>query len=286
MNLIAILLVLAADRYTDILGKFRCYQWFSCYTSLIEQKVLTKVKLHPVLALLAIFLPLIVVVVLVQCLLFQFWWGIFGWLFNLAILFYCMPDSYLRRRLNHYFEAQNKGDNEAAYLCLNLDNPKAVEDASSLHHEAVKHILVHGNQATFTMIFWFVLLGGVGAIVYRFLLEFNNLAKGEHSKFAKQQPLAEFTQQLFDWVPVRIVALGYGLVGNFMGSFIHWLQMLPAVPALNNQLLIETGLHALSYAGSDEIPESAEIEAIDLVDRVMVVFLVIIAMLTLAMWLG
>lgn len=61
------------------------------------------------------------------------------------------------------------------------------------------------------MIFWYFLLGPVAALSYRLLA-----LAAEHS----QQPaLAERAAQLrhaFDWLPVRLLAASFALVGNFV----------------------------------------------------------------------
>ncbi len=286
MNIIAILFALALDRFTEVSAKFRCFQWFRCYIHLLQQKVFSKMKLHPFVGMVVILLPVILVVGLLQLLLFQFWWGVLGWVFNFALLFYCLGNTCLRRELSHYFEAVAKGDYAGAYLSLNLSSQAPVNDPQTLRKEVVKQIFIKGNRQIFVFLFWFVLLGGVGVMLYRLFLELLTMVREPDSLYAAQQNKVEYCVQVMDWVPVRLVGVGFALAGSFMGSFTHWLRMLVAVPSANDQILIETGLHALNYSGVEVLPEQAEIEAVDLVERVLTLFLVIIALLTLSMWLG
>lgn len=286
MNIIVILFALALDRFTVVSTRLRSFQWFRCYLHLLQQKLFSKVKMHPVLGMVVALLPLIILIGLLQLLLFQFWLGILGWLFNFFLLFYCLGDTCLRREFSHYFEAAAKGDYEAAFLSLNWDGMGEIKDHQAFRKEVLKRIFIKGNRQIFAFLFWFVLLGGVGVIVYRLFLELCTMAGDEDSPYASQRAKIECCVQIMDWAPVRVVGLGFALAGSFMGSFTHWLRMLIAIPAVNNQLLIETGFHGLNYSGADPLPEQAEEEAIDLVERVLTLFLVIIALLTLSMWLG
>ncbi len=67
------------------------------------------------------------------------------------------------------------------------------------------------TQSFFAIIFWYFQLGPVAALSYRLLA----LAE-EHGQNPAVVERAAQLRHAFDWVPVRLVAASFALVGNFV----------------------------------------------------------------------
>src|SRR5476651_240746 len=66
-------------------------------------------------------------------------------------------------------------------------------------------------RAFFAVIFWYFLLGPVAALAYRLLA-----LAAEHGKTPALIERAAQLRHAFDWVPVRLLAASFALVGNFV----------------------------------------------------------------------
>jgi AmpE protein len=73
------------------------------------------------------------------------------------------------------------------------------------------HLLWEAYQSFFAVIFWYFLLGPVAALSYRLLA----LAEA-HSRNRAVAERAAQLRHAFDWIPVRLLAASFALVGNFV----------------------------------------------------------------------
>lgn len=68
-----------------------------------------------------------------------------------------------------------------------------------------------GLSELFAVIFWYFLLGPVAALSYRLLA-----LAAEHGKSPALVERAAQLRHAFDWLPVRLLAASFALVGNFV----------------------------------------------------------------------
>ncbi len=104
-----------------------------------------------------------------------------------------------------------RGDFEAALLDMSSRHGWVVQDdeldAPQIHDSVQQGFLYQGYQRWFGVLFYFLLLGPVGALAYRLL----QLACGEDA-------VGERALLWVDWVPVRLLAATFALTGNFVAS--------------------------------------------------------------------
>jgi AmpE protein len=117
-------------------------------------------------------------------------------------------------------------------------------------------------------------LGILGAVAYRLI---DRLA-------AKRNPnsMASMILPYLDWIPARITALFYLLVGNFQQVFPYLLRNVLSPVQKNEEFLTESGMLALKQDGKEPVTLSL---AEQLVWYALILLLVITALLTLARWL-
>jgi membrane protein required for beta-lactamase induction len=96
------------------------------------------------------------------------------------------------------------------------------------------------------------------------------------------QPAEKF-KRLLDWLPVRVLSFLFALGGHFLPVLKRWKQQAFDTPAVNEVLLADCGIVALDITKDNLLPEdgSAEQEAVDLLDRVFVITLVLLAIVVL-----
>jgi adenosylcobinamide-phosphate synthase len=94
---------------------------------------------------------------------------------------------------------------------------------------AIEEALVASHRHVFGVFFWFVLMPGAsGAVLYRLTdylaRRWNRPTRGQPGETAGE-PFGEFALRMFkwiDWLPVRLTAVGFAIVGNFEDAIFCW----------------------------------------------------------------
>ncbi|WP_085685626.1 MULTISPECIES: regulatory signaling modulator protein AmpE [unclassified Pseudomonas] len=130
---------------------------------------------------------------------------------HLLVVIYSLGRGDLLGELGPFRDAWRREDLQAAAHVAKRDLNICAESGEQLLEQVQRHLLWQAYQSFFAVIFWYFLLGPVAALSYRLLA----LAE-EH---ALNPAVAERAGQLrhaFDWVPVRLLAASFALVGNFV----------------------------------------------------------------------
>lgn len=221
----------------------------------------------PYLRLLVNLLPPLLLIVLIQVLLSGLLYGIFTLIFGVLVLLYCLGPENLWVEVYKYIQAANDDEKSA------MDNVSSIFHISpdremSFHEALTRAIFIKANDRIFSVVFWFVLLGPVGAVLYRLIDIFTERSEWGLSNDALR------IKQILDWIPVRIFAFFAALCGNFMESYTIWKKDVLQGPHANETLLTDCGLAALDQNNTSV---GIEKEALNLLDRVFVLALVVLA---------
>ncbi len=147
-------------------------------------------------------------------------------IWNVAVLYFTLGF----RQFSHYVtdiqDALNHNDPATARALLK--QWKALETAdmspSDITQQTIEHALVSVQRYVLGVFFWFILpIGPAGAVLYR--LSDYVAGKWNHPGSEASPALREFSQKVFDlldWVPARLTAIGYAIVGNFEDAVDMW----------------------------------------------------------------
>lgn len=164
--------------------------------------------------------PVVLLSVLVPCALVQLALNalqplLFGaaWIAAAAgLLLYSFGRGNIGAELEKYRSQCRREDFEAAYLYgvaelrwFNGDAARSALGADEVHRAMQRGFLYQAHQRWFAILFYFLLLGPVGALAYRLL----QLAPAD-----KSSRLLRWA----DWVPARLLAASFTLTGNFVES--------------------------------------------------------------------
>ena len=247
--------------------------------------------------LLVLALP-VIVVALVQGFLHGVWLGLLGLVFAVVVLAYAMRYRRLDLLVDRYCDALASGDHDtaadAARELLALDEDRAADVRTM--SEAV---LLQANHRLFAVVFWFAVLGAVGAVLYRLTWQLaQRVPEGQHGLSTAFVGAARRLLGILDWIPVRLVAAGYALSGSFDDVLHEW-RTAPMRSANwvegNYELLRNAGTAALQperYARDEggDAPAGVDYEpamvraARGLVLRTVIIWGIVIALMTLAGW--
>ncbi len=280
MALICILFGIIIDRFSDILENLRNFDWFDNYSAWML-KTLPGINSQHLSSILILLLPIMLVMILLQVWFDGRLFGLIDLLFGLTIFAFCLGPKDLNRQINHYLDARKDGDEEAANtLASAIMQKDAPENPDLQVVEVMRSILHESNDRFFAVIFWFIILGPFGALLYR--LTSHTMHSTRNATLANA---ARQFQATLAWAPAHIVAMGYALTGNYEGAKKEFYSK-------NKQNdLYDCNYHTLITAGQGALKDCAPGEetacirsARALVLRTLVVWLALVAVLTLIGW--
>jgi len=155
---------------------------------------------------------------------------ILTFIFNVAVLVYCLGPKDLDTQVRAFIHAYTHADKEAARHHLADITHTNIETKASLTlpqmlHAVIEAILIEANERWFAVIFWFVVLGPLGAVFYRLsaLLKNNEtgLESGASDDFVAA---AQHLYAILGWLPARITAISYAIMGSFVDAIDGWNQ--------------------------------------------------------------
>ena len=248
-----------------------------------------------------------------------------GWLlavvWNVALLYVTLGF----RQFSHHFTAirealENGDENQAREL---LAEWQQVQVGQIPRSEIVRHVIefsmIAAHRHVFGVFFWYAALsiiglGPVGAVVYR-LTELAQSLWQEPTTDGSVvsealRSVASRAWQAMDWLPSRMTALGFAIVGSFEDAMDGWRNHAQNFPEDNDGVIlaatagainIRLGGAALQQDNADDdnqemtggsstpgrIPEVAHFaQVVGLVWRTVIMWLVLVALLTMANLVG
>jgi len=277
MALICILIGIIFERASDTLEKLRNFEWFDNYSRWLLRTLPGLIKQNRLSIVILLFPILLLTAVL------QSWFegqllGLIELLFGLVIFAFCLGPKDLNRQINNYLDAKENGDEATAHSeACNIMQKEAPTDPDQQVVEVMRSILHEPNDRFFSVIFWFVILGPFGALMYRLTTHIMRTADNETLGNTAAQ-----LQAILAWAPARLTAIGYALTGNYEGAKHEFYSKTKQdnLTECNYLSLITAGQGALKDCTPGE--ETACIRsARALVLRTLIVWLSFIAILTL-----
>ncbi len=286
MTLISALLGIAADRLLTHLHEYRRYDSFLRYVDWVRAR-LSGPTWDSLGGLLLLLLPVWLVVGLLQVWVHDWLFGLIGLLYYVAVFVYCLGPRDLSADVGTWCEVSESSDSElrqraAGRLLRGEPMPEQPYDCARGVQAAV---LLEAADRMFAVLFWFALLGPLGAVMYRSVsILYYRRTQGE--SFA-DSVAALFAVLL--WVPARLTALGFALGGHFDSALEGWREAQREQPqgaAGSERILVLTGSAALGDEKALDDVTAPVKAAMRLVWRSLTVWLVVLSLLVLAGWAG
>ena len=177
---------------------------------------------------------------------------------HLLVVIYSLGRGDLLAGLGPFRDAWRRSDLQAAEHVAERDLSISADSGEQLLERVQGHLLWQAYQSFFAVIFWYFLLGPVAALAYRLLA----LAT-EHSLNPLVAERAGQLRHAFDWLPVRLLAASFALVGNFVAVGRVMLHELLSWDISAAQLVEKVGLVAAEIP-----PPVAGPEGINSLDRI------------------
>lgn len=170
----------------------------------------------------------------------------------------------------------------------------AALDEQGVAKATVESVLENGNDALFGAIFWFVVAGAPGVVLYRLSNTLDAMWGYRNARYLRFGWAAARLDDLLNFVPARLTAASYALMGSFKRAFSCWYiqgrdwkspNAGPVMAAGAGSLGVELGGAAVYHGitqlrpalGEGEAPTAAHIDsALQLIRRSLLLWLAVL----------
>jgi adenosylcobinamide-phosphate synthase len=306
MTLFAILLALAIDQAKPLSAE-RVDAWLHAYGSQLEARFNAGERRQGIAAwLVGVAAPVALVFVL-QVSLDYFEHELLLLVLGVGTLHLTMGF----RQFSHFFTdihlALRMGELDRARQLLAAWRGSAADDLGSneVARLAIEQALISSQRHVFAPLFWFVVLGPAGALLYRLSFSLQRQWGGRRDvEFGKFGIFAAQAFAAIDWLPARATALTFAVVGDFEDAIYCWRNQARRWPDAATGILLASGAGALGVrlgmplrddgdmADRPELGLGDDADAdfmqstIGLVWRALVMALLLLALLWVASWVG
>ena len=318
MSFLAILLALGLEQWRAFDWRAGVERAFVRYVRTLERKLNGGTRQHGVLAVIAAVAPPVILSALL------FWaadavhW-LLGLVVNVAALYFLMGFRRFSHAISAIVAALHANDLAAARRALAAWRGGSTADlgSSDVARLAIERGLVDAYRQVFAVLFWFTVLPGpAGAVLYRAVVLLADEWRGPVVG-VEPTPLVQSRSEFgmparalliaLDWLPVRLTALSFAVVGDFEDAIYCWRTQATTWPlaygGATYGILLATGAGALGvqlggplHAVGGDVdtrpdigvgePVEADVlpSAVGLVWRALILWLLLVFLLSLANW--
>ncbi|WAC62062.1 hypothetical protein OVA13_11675 [Pseudoxanthomonas sp. SL93] len=292
ITLVAVVVALVLGHVAPVLvTSARQYAWYGAWLGWLGERQGEGSFWHSRHGIVFALLPVLVPVAILQWLLDGPVFGLVGLLFDIAVLVYAWGPRDLDVDVEAIIDAPDTQARRTAIARLGL-GPDAAIDGPAL----VEAVFRNALRRWFGVLFWFLLLGPVGALLYRLV------ALSSEGDYAIALPHdtrlgARTLHAILDWPVAQLMTLAMALVGNFDTVFTAWRE------ARGDRLQADVDFlgHAARASVKCELAEEAEEyaeegmvqtmrdlpelrDAMSLVWRILLLWLALLAVFVIGGW--
>jgi AmpE protein len=288
MKLIALILGLVIERAATHLLHLRELRWFDAYFDYGAAQIRKLPDGLAVVGTLAVLLLPVLPVGLVSIAFRDVLWDLPYLVFAVIVLLFSLGPKDLGEEVEEFCGATKTGNADGARrvakVLLETDveaetEPRAIGEA----------IFIQANNRIFGVVFWFVVLGPLGAWLFRVSDLFRRRTAFEGGRGAGVNNHIELIHGLLSYIPARLAALGYAVGGSFDDAVDAWREYLPAederFSRTTDRIAATVGCGAMAVGGTPPADNhAAASNAMRLVTRALFAWITVLALMTLFGW--
>jgi len=288
MTLFIILLALLIEYYAGVPDYMRHLDWFPRYVEALRNRC----SRYPFWdgpggVLITLAGPMLLVAILVWVLSEVFY--PMAVVISLVCLLYALGPGRLNVQLDDYVQVLEAGDLSRIEQ-LTAELSVAGEGSGQSERELLEGILLHAHDQLFGVLFWFIVLGPGGAILYRFAAALLQVRQDMPDNYAEA---ARTLYNILNWPVARLFALGNALTGNMVDAMEAWRVVEQKSFAVNEYVIRASGMGALNYQQPEDKHELLPEERIywirslqGMLNRTLLIWLTVLGIITLSGWMG
>lgn len=167
-----------------------------------------------------------------------------GPVFDVLLLYFALGHRSLHEHARAVSHALKNGDEAqartAASYMVSRDSA-AIDPVPA----TVESVLENGNDGVFGALFWFFVLGGAGALLFRFANTLDAMWGYKNARFRMYGWAAARLDDALDYIPARMTALTYAMLGNASTALRCWRMQAPQWDSPNAGPVMAAGAGAL-----------------------------------------
>ncbi len=289
MNLIMVLLALGVEARLGNFDRYRNLAWFGRYGNWLEARLGDHHLWDGAGGLVAtLFIPLGLLGILIY--LAGKVHFVLGFLLSFPILIYSFGPA-LGSLVNSYADALGGNDDNACRKILDQILYGDAADGETDNDRVISAIMFRAHEYLFAVIFWFLLLGAVGALMYCLVV---NLAARHQKIDSGYAGAVRDLHNLLMWPSARLLALGFALGGSLVSALESWRSVSGSTLDASREVITLSGFGALHYdpENGGETQEDNEVfiarlrEIQALIMRTLIVWLIVLGLMTIAGWIS
>lgn len=188
------------------------------------------------------------------------WW--LACLLHAALLYFCIGLRSLHDHAMPIARALASGDLAAARVLTSYIVSRDTREAGEgdLAKAGVESLLENGNDAVFGTLFWFLVAGGPGALLFRLANTLDAMWGYRNERFFYFGWAAARIDDALNWIPARLTAFSYAWLGDRRRALDCWKEQAPAWGSPNAGPVMAAGAGALGVALGGPAVYDGEVE--------------------------
>ncbi|MFD1557922.1 adenosylcobinamide-phosphate synthase CbiB [Paraburkholderia silviterrae] len=171
-----------------------------------------------------------------------------AWALHIALLWFALGARSLEEHIAPIARALAERDLAAAreLTARIVSRDTANADATALSRAACESALENGNDAIFGALFWFALAGGPGALAFRLANTLDAMWGYRTPRFLRFGWAAARIDDVLNWIPARLTAASYALLGDTRVALRCWREQAPRWESPNAGPVMAAGAGSLN----------------------------------------
>ncbi len=204
-------------------------------------------------------------ILIVPLTLFIWWLSHFLWLdyvLAVVLLYLGLGAQSLGQHARHVAQALKQGRLPVARqrVSMMVSRDTAELDETAVTRATIESVLENGCDAVFGTLFWFVVLGAPGVVLYRLANTLDAMWGYRNDRYLYFGWAAARIDDFFNWAPARLTALTYIIVGRKKQAWQCWVKQAGSGYGINPGVVMATGAGALNLTLGGPAPYHGSIK--------------------------